>query len=272
MRNRVHFISGLPRSGSTLLAGILRQNPKFHADMTSPVAQMCGTIHQTIAGSSEFSVLFDEPRRAQMLRGVFDTYYQPVPADNVVFDTNRTWTAKAALLGTLYPRAKIICCVREIGWVLDSLERIRLKHPLNLSRLYPPGTTESIYARVDALMNGEKGLVGLAWSTLREAWFSEAAHRLIVIPYEALVQRPDRTLRRLYAELDEPQFQHDFKNVVYEAPDYDSHLGTPGLHTVRRQVEYQDRQPVIPPDLFSKYANSHFWEAANLNHRNVTIL
>jgi sulfotransferase len=30
---KMHFISGLPRSGSTLLAGILRQNPQFHAAM-----------------------------------------------------------------------------------------------------------------------------------------------------------------------------------------------------------------------------------------------
>jgi hypothetical protein len=33
-----HFISGLPRAGSTLTAAILRQNPRFHAGMSSPVA------------------------------------------------------------------------------------------------------------------------------------------------------------------------------------------------------------------------------------------
>jgi hypothetical protein len=37
MRNRLHFISGLPRSGSTLLAALLRQNPRFSAGMSSPV-------------------------------------------------------------------------------------------------------------------------------------------------------------------------------------------------------------------------------------------
>ena len=31
-----HFISGLPRSGSTLLSAILLQNPRFHAGMSSP--------------------------------------------------------------------------------------------------------------------------------------------------------------------------------------------------------------------------------------------
>ena len=40
MQKVVHFISGLPRSGSTLLAAILRQNPRFHAGMSSPVASL----------------------------------------------------------------------------------------------------------------------------------------------------------------------------------------------------------------------------------------
>jgi len=40
MDNGIHFISGLPRSGSTLLAGILWQNPRFHAGMTGPAGSM----------------------------------------------------------------------------------------------------------------------------------------------------------------------------------------------------------------------------------------
>ena len=40
MQNGIHFISGLPRSGSTLLAALLRQNPRFSAGMTSPVGSL----------------------------------------------------------------------------------------------------------------------------------------------------------------------------------------------------------------------------------------
>jgi sulfotransferase len=36
----VHFISELPRSGSTLLAALLRQNPRFHAAITSPIGNL----------------------------------------------------------------------------------------------------------------------------------------------------------------------------------------------------------------------------------------
>lgn len=42
----LHFISGLPCSGSTLLSGILKQNPEFHAGMSSPVGSLinCATL------------------------------------------------------------------------------------------------------------------------------------------------------------------------------------------------------------------------------------
>jgi len=206
MLTKVHFISGLPRSGSTLLAAILRQNPKFHAEMTGPVASLCNVVHQKIAGAGEFSVFFDEERCAHMLRGLFDIYYAGVPQSDVVFDTNRTWTAHAALLGKLYPDCRIICCVREIGWILDSIERMRLKNPLRLSKLFSQEPGGTIFTRVDALMHSEKGLVGGAWSRLREAWFSEAANRLLVIPYDVLVREPSATLRRLYRELNEPYY------------------------------------------------------------------
>jgi sulfotransferase len=35
---RFHFISGRPRSGSTLLSAILSQNPRFNAGVSSPLA------------------------------------------------------------------------------------------------------------------------------------------------------------------------------------------------------------------------------------------
>jgi hypothetical protein len=48
MLNGIHFISGLPRSGSTLLAALPRQNPRFHAAAlrsrrfgSLPVAKQC---------------------------------------------------------------------------------------------------------------------------------------------------------------------------------------------------------------------------------------
>jgi sulfotransferase len=271
MVTRLHLISGLPRSGSTLLCALLRQNPRFTAAMTSPVAALCGTLHKKMCGG-EFGVFFDDARRATMLRGVFDSYYAEAGADHVVFDTNRTWTGRAALLGELYPQSRIICCVREIGWIIDSIERMLTKNPLQLSRIFNFQPGASVYSRVETLMNSENGLIGLPWSTLREAWFSEVAKRLIVVPYEHLVREPEGTLRTLYEELGEPWFRHDFNNAVYDQPDYDALLGMPGLHKVREKVEYQERKPCIPPDIFVKFATTAFWTKPELNTRGVRVV
>lgn len=271
MSHSVHFISGLPRSGSTLLCALLRQNPRFTAAMTSPVALLCSTLHKKMCGG-EFGVFFDDARRAAMLRGVFDSYHASSAHDQVVFDTNRTWTGRAALVGALYPGSRIVCCVRDIGWIIDSVERMLAKNPLQLSRIFNFQPGASVYARVETLMQPDTGLIGLPWSNLREAWFGPEAKRLIVIDYDDLVRAPRTILQALYSELGESWFEHDFDNVVYDEPDYDASIGMPGLHHVRPKVEHVPRKPVIPPDLFAKYAHTHFWQKAGLNPFGVTIL
>ncbi len=267
MVSDIHFISGLPRSGSTLLCAILKQNPRFEASMTSPVVSLIGSIMPKMTGGSEFAVFFNDDRRRVILRSVVKAYYADVAAGKVVFDTNRTWTGRTALLHELYPKARIICCVREVGWIIDSMERMLRKNPLQLSRIlnYQPGS--SIYARTEMLMNSENGLIGLAWSCLREAWFSEHAKKLLIISYDKLVREPQATIERLYEELHEPFFKHEFDNVSYEEQDYDAAIGMPGLHKVRQKVEYRKQEPGIPPDIFAKYTDINFWMKPEMNRR-----
>ena len=52
---KFHFISGLPRSGSTLLAAILNQNPRFRAGMTSPLADIMGVVIAEASSKNYFS-------------------------------------------------------------------------------------------------------------------------------------------------------------------------------------------------------------------------
>jgi sulfotransferase len=64
-----HFISGLPRSGSTLLAALLLQT---HG-MTSPVgALFSGMLNQFSAGS-EFGPVIDQPMRRRLLRALSES-------------------------------------------------------------------------------------------------------------------------------------------------------------------------------------------------------
>lgn len=239
--------------------------------MTSPVASLIGVLHPKMCGG-EFGVFFDDAKRARQLRAVFDAYYADASDKDVVFDTNRSWSARAALLGELFPHSRIICCVRDVGRIIDSIERMLDNNPLQLSRMFNFQPGASVYGRAEALMHSETGLIGAAWSALRDAWFGPHAQRLVVVQYDTLAKRPQHTLDCLYAALGEAPFRHDLDHVDYDEPDYDAHLGMPGLHKVRAQVAFQQRNPGIPPDLFAKYASASFWAKPELNTRGVTII
>lgn len=269
---KLHLISGLPRSGSTLLAAILRQNPRFIAAMTSPVASLCGGLLPKMSGTAEFAMFFTDEKRRRILRNIFSGYYAEAPNDSVIFDTNRAWTGRLSLVDALFPSARVICCVREVNWILDSIERLIRKNPAHVPRLFNEKVARTVYGRVESLMEPESGLVGLSWSSLREAWFSEHTHKLIVVRYDRLTSDPQGVMRRLYQEIGETPAEHDFNNLNYEEPEFDARSGTPGLHSVKRKIAVEKRETILPPDLFQKYADADFWTKAQLNAKNVLIL
>jgi sulfotransferase len=256
--NTIHFISGLPRAGSTLLSAILRQNPAFSAAMTSPVGALYMALETAMSRRNEAAVFLDAGQRRALLRGVFAGYYHQADPATVLFDTNRLWCARLAALAELFPQARVICCVRDVPWIVDSIERQASRNPFELSGLFgfEPGGT--VYTRV-ARVAGSDGMVGYALDALREACFGAHSGRLILLDYEALTRAPGPTVRELYRLLGEPLFAHDFEDVSYEADEFDAALGSPGLHRVEGRVEWRLRPSVLPPDLFERFAGDSFW-------------
>ncbi|HEX2676214.1 MAG TPA: sulfotransferase [Polyangiales bacterium] len=258
MQHGIHFISGLPRSGSTLLAGILRQNPRFHAHISSPVHHLYSTMLAATSRKHETAPLIDAAQKRALLSGVFDGYYHALHRHKLVFDTNRGWCARMPALAELFPDAKLICCVRPIGWIMDSIERIARKNPFELSSLFGFDAGSTVYSRIQRVAASE-GLVGFALDALREAYYGEHAERLLLVDYEALAREPAQTLARIYAFLGEPAFAHDFENVELSADEFDLPLGAPGLHAVGRRVRFEARPTVLPPELFARFERDAFW-------------
>jgi sulfotransferase len=253
-----HFISGLPRAGSTLTAAILRQNPRFHAGMSSPLATLFDGIIGQVSAGSELSTMVNEAQRARILRGLFDSYYADF-GEPVIFDTNRAWTAKLPALMRLFPAAKVICCVRDVAWVMDSLERQFRNNAFEHTRLFNnPAERATVYTRVETLAHANR-LVGYAWHALREACYSDFADRIIVLEYDLLAARPADVFRLLYEFLGEEPFGHDFAALEYDAPQFDAQLGLDGLHRVHREVKPRPRKTILPPDLFKRYGQLSFW-------------
>jgi sulfotransferase len=271
VQNGVHFISGLPRSGSTLLAGILRQNPRFHAGMSSPVGSLFMALQGAMSRRNEAAVFIDELQKRELLKGIFDNYYHALHEERVVFDTNRAWCSKLPTLVKLFPDSKVICCVRHVPWIMDSIERLIRDNAFELSGIFNFESLNTVYTRVSRLATSD-GLVGFAMDALREAFWGEHADRLILVGYEAIAKHPEQTMRQLYDFLGEPWFPHDFDNVEYEANDFDLALGTPNLHKVRRKVDWIERNTILPPELFNRFVNDAFWTVPEMNTNNVRVI
>jgi len=267
----IHFISGLPRSGSTLLAALLRQNPRFHAGMTGPVGPLVEAMLRNMSMGNETSIFITDAQREALLRAVFSTFYSHVPPGDVVFDTNRLWCAKLPLVAALFPNARVIACVRDMPWVFDSIERLIRDNKFQPSGIFnfEPGGT--VYSRVEGLA-APGGMVGYAWSALREAWCGEQSSRLLLLTYETLTTAPQRALEGVYDFIDEQPFAHDFDNIDFDVAEFDRRLGTPGLHRVGRRVEPHQRRSILPADLIRKYDNDSFWRDAARNPNNVKVI
>lgn len=266
---KYHFVSGLPRSGSTLLAALLRQNPRFHADMTSPVGGLFSVMLNQFSAGSEHSVRMDQASRARLLKGVFDNYYAPQSDRQVVFDTNRQWCARLPDLLRLFPQARLIACVRNVAWVLDSLERKYRETAFENTRLFSDdGERNTVYSRVETLAQRNR-MVGYAWAAAKEAYYGEHAASMLVVDYELLARTPAKVMQLIYQFIDEPMYEHDFENVEFEADEFDRSLGVEGLHRVRARVEWQERATVLPPDLFEQYSALSFWNEPTSSTANV---
>lgn len=95
-----------------------------------------------------------QAQRARRLRGLFDSYYAGHEAP-VIFDTNRAWTANLPALMQVFPEARVIYLVRNVAWIMDSMERRFRQNPFEPTRLFnSSGERSSVSTRVEALAGG----------------------------------------------------------------------------------------------------------------------
>lgn len=269
---KYHFISGLPRSGSTLLAALLLQNPRFHAGMTSPVGSLFRGMLNQLGAGSEFGTVVSKAQRRRLTRGIFESYYADQADKEVIFDTNRMWSAHMPVLMDQFPDSKVIACVRNVAWVMDSLERRYRANPYEITRLFNDDVERNtVYSRVETLAQANR-LVGYPWTALKEAFYGEHASSLLVIDYDFLAQVPEKVMPLIYQFLGEPEFAHDYTNVSYDAPEFDAPLGMHGLHKVRKYVSFEKRPTILPPDLFEKFESLSFWKDTSNSRANVITL
>ncbi len=194
--------------------------------MSGPLAGLFGALLGEMSARNEFSVFIDDVKRQRILHGLFDNFYADCTAE-VIFDTDRAWCAWMPALAQLSPEAKVIACVRDMPWVLDSIERLIQRNVFTPSSIfnYHPGGT--VYTRANGVA-AQDGMVGGPYDALKQACFGAQRDRLLVVQYETLTSDPAKTLHAIYDFIGEPAFTHDFDHVEYDVTEFDQRAGTPG--------------------------------------------
>jgi len=255
---KYHFISGLPRSGTTLLSTILKQNPKFDASISGPLAIFTRSIIQGASHTGGYRFECPPQKCKKLINGLFQNYYDD-PTKEVCFNTNRGWGLLLPTIKDLYPDSKLILCVRDIGWILDSFETLHRKNPYSCSKMFSDEENINVYTRCETLIKPDKTL-GFAYNALKQALSSEYKSSIMLIEYNDLASDPKTVLKRLYEFIGEPQFDHDFNNVESSYNEFDEDVGLTGLHTTRQIIQYLPRESIIPPDIWHRVNGMEFWK------------
>ena len=258
---KYHFISGLPRSGSTLLSTILNQNPRFTAGISDPLADFVKGKIAAVNSNVGMQDIVPESRLLDLMRSDFDAFYKD--DTEVCFNTGRGWAADTPLLKQLYPDFKMIITVRSIPWILDSFERLHRKNPLKIKPLYDHTDWPSVYERSHHLMGqypDKAARVKGPLDFVQQAVVSEETDNIMFIEYDVLASHPAEVIKMLYEFLGEDLYDHDFNDTEATYDGYDADAKIDGLHTVRKDVEFLPRDTILPKDLFNMYAEYDFWK------------
>ena len=249
MKKQLHFLSGVPRSGSTVLAAILNQNPATHVSTTS------GLVHALdgLANTWHSAGLLNEndPSRiklAQTMRGMIDAFYEDTDKP-VVIDKSRGWPISqimSAMTQVLDRPPKIIATVRSIPDCAASF--VRIAKPANLDE----------FMDADQLMTHLRA----AYISLQNGYIA-APENFLFVEYEDLVSNPKNELARIHEFLDLPYFDYDFNAIDGStvAEDDEQLHGTAGMHEVKPVLEKQHNED--PRDVlkhyYSAFCQPEFW-------------
>ena len=221
-------LTGLPRTGSTLLSAILSQNPAIHAEGNSAVCQLMWDLHSS--GSDKCGEQLMANNRQSTLDDLVSSiphiyYKNNEPQQRIVVDKCRSWTLPSNIrLVERYitPNVKMIIMERPVPEIVKSFER-----------LYKKNNQE-----VDIAKFTEPESEPIMRSLLGVDWVKACTHdnNFLFVQYKDLISEPEETLRKIYEFCEWEEFTHDFENIEIKYPENDAVYGLLHQHSVYNKI------------------------------------
>lgn len=259
MKN-IYFLSGLPRSGSTVLAAILNQNPAVHTTATSGLLDMLvGTLRAWADSMSTHATpdkVKAEAEIQRILRTVCEAKYAEVDKP-IILDKARGWASDVnipTMAKVLGHKPKIIATVRNIPDCVASM--VRVAKPDNLAE----------FLRTSELVNHVKE----SYQTL-EGGYRFAPECILFVDYDDLLSDPQSQLDRIHAFLELPAFDYNLNaiNADHLKENDEEVWQVKGLHDVKSELKRQHSTTAedVLGVFYRDYQQPRFWLNEGPGHR-----
>lgn len=264
MEKIYYFLSGLPRTGTTVLGAILNQNPQVFVGPISPLVDFIEINHLQFKTNTSYLTNKKINFENEFVKNIPNIWYADIDK-KIIIDKNRNWARHIEYIKKyITSDVKIICTVRPVLEILASFIKIIRQTPNKKSfvdiELYlnkKPITDDN---RCDYLMS-KHGVVERCLYSLAQPYINDNENLIHIVDYNDLTTTPKLTIDKIYDFLDLPKFEHDFDNITHAYKEDDEVFGIPDLHTVRKSLsknEY-DYKEFLSDYVIEKYNNLEFW-------------
>lgn len=259
---RFAFLSGLPRTGSTVLGTLLSQHPLLYSTSTSVVRDLTNHPYGYYLGESPYYNTKDLNSPVwNIMRGILSGSYQHIDENKVIIEKDRGWVSNISKLTNIVrEKPKIIATVRPAEEIIASFILLSKKI----------GRTSKIDDEVRAL-NRDVNNTNRAriiwekyiypnWKTFKIGYEYDSSSFLL-LNYDDIISSPQVTINNIVEYLNVDSFDVQTQNLFNPRPENDSVYGLPGLHYVREELKRTSpsAKEVLGEELYD------FWNQKNLN-------
>jgi len=270
------FLSGLPRSGITLLGAILNQNPDIYVSPTSPVLDFMMLFNEGTQTNIPYIAFPKEEFIKKNISKICNDWYSDIDSP-IIIDKCRGWHSHLVTAGIITKDIKIICPVRSILDILSSF--ILLNRKSTEKENYGNGTTLTDLDR-NLIENGERvtdtnhchnlmdetinGGVISPFNGLSQLFVEnqELFQNIIhLVEYEDLISDTKNIMNKIYEFLQLPKYEHDYTNIKNNIREDDNMYGMPTLHEIRPTISKSKNNPleVLDKTIIKQYSGLEFW-------------